>query len=1019
MSKSSYPGQLDTDVELPRVDDNISEIGSDAINSIRDAIFAIETSIGVSPQGNMADLVSRINGVIDLNGRIKTTALASKGLVTLPINNSHIDQNAGIVEGKLDLDYPTATLNASISSVRTDLDTLRTSFTAFVAQTINHFGGISNRHDGYHIDLVDPIRSSDDVETALHVINNAFTAHEQSVIGAHTAFGISVNNEFINISADDVQEALIELDALGTGKTDEASDTLHETAVAKNQRGESGKQGNLRETTLAPTIFQTETIKATNILQVMRPNVARVTSRNMDLRAVQAGSTNVLRIAAGGVDRGPLDVDLTAVLPTEDLDEIIRAINTKAQGCVDHYPISAYDTDGKLTIAHTMAGAEFTIEIRADVALSAHDALGFSDVAGIPISWSGTSHAGYAGGRRINDLKPLIKIRHNHNTKPLNTIIPGLGDLSKFGINIGNEGRILCNITNHSTTPTDNGTHYILAFPSNETFVLSADIQLGEFDLEIVADAVNFENSANGEIFDIFVEYVNDGYGEVTKSRRASYGPISGISIKALSEGFPSEQNAEWEITSGSIVQLHVNGLGGEPVDIPTGFTGEIRAYAPDNVNFATFQVTGIPASGSSIKEAITVSEFAGTDDRIYIGSVHYSGNFGEEALRFVTDRRQLGASVDNTTSDPFRPTPLQSALNDLRNNGVIRGFDIISSDGNSMLVRGGRAYVSGRALDVETQEVSVSDFGTANHLLLLDHTGKFIIKSEFDSGFTFEELLEGDSYGDNRNVAVIAQLHTNGSIVDGYIDRRLFVSNIDKRLLDTQASLEQKITEVQNVVSGSFWGHTVAEASVVGDGYLASIETGDNWGFTDIDARGFSAGDNLVTTRRFEFSDPDTAQTTIFRAVGLTHINVFVEATYTGSTDGVNGPFGTSGTVGIDLGVAVETGKDNIDVVEEYATVKSLPTSVLPSSSVVERYVASIPVSQLGIPSNGMFDVVPRIRIRGSVFVDGGPGGADPNPVIRFDHVRIVTSSYSIAGNILSQDGSSSPLATTIGDVL
>ena len=38
---SNYPSALNTDLELPRIDNNITEIGAEAINSIRDAIFAI------------------------------------------------------------------------------------------------------------------------------------------------------------------------------------------------------------------------------------------------------------------------------------------------------------------------------------------------------------------------------------------------------------------------------------------------------------------------------------------------------------------------------------------------------------------------------------------------------------------------------------------------------------------------------------------------------------------------------------------------------------------------------------------------------------------------------------------------------------------------------------------------------------------------------------------------------------------------------------------------------------------
>ena len=1014
MSRSSYPGMLDSDVELPRVDDNISEIGSDAINSIRDAIFAIEKTVGVSPQGNMADLATRINSVIDANGVIKTQALSQKGLVTLPINNNQIDPNANIQESKLDLDYSTASLNAANSSVRADITTLQTSFTAFVAQTVNHFGGSGNRHDGYQIDLTTSIRGASNVGTALHLVSNSLFDHEQSTGTVHAATGISVNNTFTNIEASNVQEALDDLDTLTTGSLTTANDSLHDSAVAKNQRGEEGAQGNLRSTTLAPTIFQTETSKATNILQVMRPNVARITSKGADLRAVKAGTSSSLRILAGGVGRTALDVDLTAVLPTEDLSEIIRAINTKAQGCEDHYPISAYNTDGQLTIAHTIPGEGKTITIQSSVSASAHTALGFGDVADTTISWSGTSHSGYAGGKRVNDFKSLVKVRHNHKTKPLNTIILGLGDLSQFGIPIGNEGRVICNITNHSTTPTDNGTHYILAFPNSQKFVLSADIQLGEFDIEIMADSVNFENSANGEIFDIFVEHIEDGYGKVVKENRATFGTISGINIKAISESFPTN-SVEWEVESGTSVKLLSNGEEGDPVNIPLGFTGELRVFAPDNINSALIEVSGVPAAGTSIKKSVSVATFAGSADRIYIGSVHYSGNFGEETLKYVTDRRQLGASVRNTTSDQLNPMPVEAAVSDLRNNGIIRGFDVLSI-GSTVKVRGGRAYVSGKVVDVETQEVAITDFGEANRLLLLGPGGKFFVKSEFDAGFSFDELTAGDAYGDNRNVALVAQLHTDGSTVDSFSDRRLFISNIDKRLVDTKAQLEQRIDSIQDTVGGTFWGVTVAESEVEGDGYLASIESSINHGFTELDARGFSAENNLTTTRRFEFDELTTSQTSVFKAVGITHINVFADAVYTGS-DG--GPFGVSGTVLVDLGVAVEVGQSNITVTEDYATVKTIPTSIFASSSITERYVASIPTSRLGLSNNILFDVVPRIRIQGSTYVDGGPGGSDPNPEIRFDNVRIVTSSYSVAGNILSVDGSTSSIATTIDDVL
>ena len=1023
MGKSSYPSLFDSDVELPRVEDNVTEIGGEAINSLRDAIFSIESAIGLNPQGNTADLVTRINVSIDDNGYIKTSALSKRGLVTLPIVNAHISSNAGIEEVKLDLDYPTADLYGRILSNITDINAIRTAFNAFVAQTVNHFSGVGNRHDGYHIDLTQPIRSSEDVETIINVLNNAFTAHEQSTAGSHTAYGISSEDEFVNFSADNVQDALIELDRLNSTVTEGHQDRSHLTSVAMNRRGEQDPQGNRKETVLAGTIYKTESTKATNIFQVMRPNVARITSKDLDLRALAVGSAQNLRVQAGGIDRGPLDINLTAIIPAEDVDDVVDAINTAAQACEEHYPISAYNTGGKLTIAHTMPGKLYTVQILDSVQFSAATALGFGTVAGLEFEWSGTAHAGYAGGKIVTDLKPLVKRHHVHSTKPLNTMVLGLGDLSKYGLIIGNEGRTLVNIVNHTASSDANGTHYILGYPNDETIVLSSDIPLGEFDIEIVADSVNFENSANGEIYDIFVEADADGYGIVTKASRASYGPLSGVDLKAVSKDFPS---LEWDITNASLLSLYDGNESGVTTTIPTGFQGELKVFAPDNVNSALFQVTGAPTSG---RKSIAIIPFEDDDDKLHVASVHYAGNHGLTALKYTVDKRLLGGSVDNKSEDKLQPTLVEDVIGELRNNGIIRGFTVLENDETSFRLRGGRALVSGRVVEKDTMDIVLDDLSASKKLLLINKYGNYVIKSEFDSGFSFDELTSGDGYGDDRGVAVICEFETDGSKIDGYFtDRRLIVSKLDKKVLDIQTSLEQKITDLRGLVGGSSWGLTVAEASgnFNEDGYLASVEMGSNNGFTFIpgpyedtlSARGFGGGSSLITTRRFEFSDPDTIQTSIFRPVGMSHINVFVEALYTGITPGKNGPFGVSGTVYIEVGVACERGLTSLTVTEEYARVKTINTGVLPNKEVIERYVASIPVSQLSLPENVMFDVVPRVRILNSNYVDGGPS-ADTEPTIRFNHIRIVTSSYSIAGSISGEDGTSSALGTTVGQIL
>src|SRR5271157_4685376 len=95
-----YPNSIDSDLELPRLDNNITEINADSINNIRDAVLAIEKNLGINLQGNENSLADRINVSIDGNGFIKADALTGIGLVSLPITNPEIAPDAGIDETK-------------------------------------------------------------------------------------------------------------------------------------------------------------------------------------------------------------------------------------------------------------------------------------------------------------------------------------------------------------------------------------------------------------------------------------------------------------------------------------------------------------------------------------------------------------------------------------------------------------------------------------------------------------------------------------------------------------------------------------------------------------------------------------------------------------------------------------------------------------------------------------------------------------------------------------------------------
>ncbi len=153
---SVYPQELDSDTTLPRIDDNLSELGTEAINSLRSAMFNVQAELGITPSGSKDSVADRLDVSLNSNGTIKASALTSVGLVTLPIDNAQVGSGAGILESKLALNYSTSSLNTLIQANSTLLTSL-SEFATDTDTTLNsHIGGssVSNlRHVASHIDL--------------------------------------------------------------------------------------------------------------------------------------------------------------------------------------------------------------------------------------------------------------------------------------------------------------------------------------------------------------------------------------------------------------------------------------------------------------------------------------------------------------------------------------------------------------------------------------------------------------------------------------------------------------------------------------------------------------------------------------------------------------------------------------------------------------------------------------------------------------------------------------------------
>lgn len=249
---SVYPYAIDDDRSIIRIDDNLSELGTAAINQLRSAVFAIEKEMGITPSGSLSSLDDRISVSLNEDGTLKSSALIAAGLVSLPIVDNQVANNAGIKEHKLDLNVPTLNLQAQINAVEVVADAAAVTATTALTNLTSHTLGVFGRHEDNHIDVTATLldkdgvpRASSDLEVALESINNALTAHENlvsaAVQAAHPAAAISVfADDWRELPADaeDVQEVLDFIDNQESISTGVDRATLHSNGIPRNARVE-------------------------------------------------------------------------------------------------------------------------------------------------------------------------------------------------------------------------------------------------------------------------------------------------------------------------------------------------------------------------------------------------------------------------------------------------------------------------------------------------------------------------------------------------------------------------------------------------------------------------------------------------------------------------------------------------------------------------------------------------------------------------------------------------------------
>ncbi len=295
-----YPFGIDSDANIIRIDDDISELGSTAINQLRDAVFAIEKELGIQPAGSVTSLANRLNVSLNADGTIKASALTSVGLATLPITNSQVATNAGIQESKLDLDYATGDLNTLVQSNLALLTSL-TAFANITSSNLNsHIAGATTlangstlaRHVASQIDINSTPSDSRDsayvwdglkdkdgvargagtVAEALDEINTDLTSHENATADAHNASAIIVDvSDFKEIptTSTDAQKVFDYLDQAEVLNIGNHRATQHANGIPSISRSQSlTLPDGYRENVVPPTACTTYLIHSPNVSPV-------------------------------------------------------------------------------------------------------------------------------------------------------------------------------------------------------------------------------------------------------------------------------------------------------------------------------------------------------------------------------------------------------------------------------------------------------------------------------------------------------------------------------------------------------------------------------------------------------------------------------------------------------------------------------------------------------------------------------------------------------------------------------
>ena len=188
----------------------------------------------------------RLDRSLDDNGNIKKEAISSLGLLSGPITDRDVSDSASIKESKIKLDYPTSLLYSEISGLFGELKDVISQLLELNRLLSSHISEEAiNRHLAKAIKLEEIFRLSSDESTNSLSEQNLQDALEKIISGhinysgknisltnkSHSANQIFFNNENTELIANNVQDAISEINSFSDTSVKDHQDIFHGNTV--------------------------------------------------------------------------------------------------------------------------------------------------------------------------------------------------------------------------------------------------------------------------------------------------------------------------------------------------------------------------------------------------------------------------------------------------------------------------------------------------------------------------------------------------------------------------------------------------------------------------------------------------------------------------------------------------------------------------------------------------------------------------------------------------------------------